>query len=127
MFEARFKAALNEVREAADLDAVIALFTDTFASSRQPDTAGAIVDGPPDARTRIRRRAQIVLHLAEDGDHIALVAPGGPLSFDREAEPALERLLAGEALSAADFAALGEAKALDAVARLIAYGVAERA
>jgi hypothetical protein len=74
---------------------------------------------------RIRRRARIPLHLAEDGDHIALVAPGGPVSFDKPAEAALTRFIDGETLGAEDFAALGEEKARDAVARLLAFGAAE--
>ena len=73
----------------------------------------------------MRRRAYIALHLAEDGDHIALVAPGGPVNFDKPAEAALMRLIDGETLTAADFSALGAEKARDALARLIAFGAAQ--
>ena len=58
---------------------------------------------------------------------MALVAPGGALTFDAPAEAGLERLLKGETLALADFSALGEAKARDVLERLIAYGAAERA
>lgn len=121
----RFDAALKAVGETADVEAVLALFTDRFTTTRQADTTGAITLGAPGADVRVRRRAHSPLHLAEDGEHIALVAPGGPISFDRPAEDALLRFIAGETLSAADFAALGDDKARDAVARLIAFGAAE--
>ncbi len=118
-------AAMQAVRDTADFEAVLALFTDRFVTTRQANTAGAITLGQPSADTPIRRRSRVPLHLAEDGQHIALVAPGGPISFDPPAEAALERFLAGEVLTAGGFAELGEDKARDAVARLIAFGVAE--
>jgi hypothetical protein len=70
------------------------------------------------------------LHNAFSGDpkvlaEIALVATGGPVSFDKPAEDALTRFIDGDTLSADDFAAMGEDKARDAVARLIAFGAAE--
>jgi ribosomal protein L16 Arg81 hydroxylase len=121
----QFEAALQAVNDDADVEAVLTLFADRFTTTRQADTAGAIMLGQPSERLRIRRRALIPLHLAEDGDHIALVAPGGPVSFDTPAEDALKRLIAGETLSAEDFAAMGEDKSHDAIARLIAFGAAE--
>jgi len=122
----QFDAALTAVADGADVEAVLALFADRFVTTRQADTAGAITLGVPNEGMRIRRRALIALHLADDGDHIAIVAPGGPISFDKPAQGALARFLAGEVLSAEDFADLGEDKARDAVARLIAFGAAER-
>ncbi len=121
----QINAALQAVGEKADFEAVLALFTDRFVTTRQADTAGAITLGQPGKSTRIKRRLLASLHLAEDGNHIALVAPGGPISFDAPAETALERFIAGEVLSAKDFAALSEDKARDAIARLLAFGVAE--
>lgn len=121
----QFNAALQAVSDGADVEAVLGLFADRFTTTRQADTQGAITLGLPADGMRIRRRALIPLHLAEDGDHIALVAPGGPVSFDRPAEDALIRFLAGEVLSADAFAGLGEEKARDALARLIAFGAAE--
>jgi ribosomal protein L16 Arg81 hydroxylase len=121
---ARFDEALSTVREQADLDAVAGLFADRFVTSRRADTAGALVSASTSGELTVRRRAFAPLHLAEDGDHIAIVAPGGPVSFDRPAEAGLERLLAGEAVSAADFAELGQDMAHDVVARLIAFGIA---
>lgn len=46
--------------------------------------------------------------------------------IDLAAGPALERFVAGETVSAADFALLGEDKARDAIARLLAFGHAQR-
>ncbi|PWE18751.1 hypothetical protein DDZ18_03930 [Marinicauda salina] len=126
--EPAFRAALAEAGEAADFDAVFDLFVDNFLRSREPDIAGTIADGPPGPGTRIRRRALVQLRLAdEDERHVALVAPGGPISFDRAAESGLERFLSGEPVGVADFAAMGGDKALDTLRRLLAYGAAERA
>jgi ribosomal protein L16 Arg81 hydroxylase len=122
-----FDAALQSVREHADLEAVAGLFADRFVTGRTPDTAGAIVSAAHANQMKIRRRPLVPLHLAEDGNHVALVAPGGPVSFDPPAEPALERLIAGETISAIDFAELGEVRAADAIARLIAFGAAVEA
>lgn len=121
-----FNAALDHVRGAADLDAVTALFADRFVETRLTDTSGAILAGPGAGALTVKLRAGLPCHLAEDGHHIALVSPGGVLTFDEPAEAALERLLAGEPVSAADFQKLGEAKAADAIERLIAFGVVRR-
>lgn len=119
-----FDAAIQSVRDHADLDAVAGLFADRFVTGRTPDTAGAILSAAKAAGLTVRRRPLTPLHLAEDGDHVAIVAPGGPVSFDAPAEATLERLLAGEAVSAADFADLGEERAREAIERLIAFGIA---
>ena len=121
----RFDAALNAVEAQADIEAVLGLFADRFATTRQADTAGAITLGAPNPDIRVTRRPNLPLHLAEDGDHIALVAPGGPITFDAPAQDALARFIKGETISAEDFEALGEDKARDAIARLIAFGAAE--
>lgn len=121
-----FDTAMEEARQQADLDSVLDLFIDTFLRSRQPDLTGGLTGEPVSAATHIRRRAHTAMRLASDGTHIALVMAGGDISFDEPALPALERFMAGEAVSLADFAALDEAKAHDAVSRLLAFGAAER-
>jgi hypothetical protein len=123
-FRETFDTALDHVRRAADLDAVTALFADRFVETRLTDTSGALLAGPGAGALTVRLREGLPCHLAEDGHHIALVSPGGVLTFDEPAEAALDRLLAGEPVSAADFESLGEAKAADAIERLIAFGVA---
>ena len=127
MLRERFEAALEAARETADLDAVADLFADTFLRTRQPDLAGAIAGGPVTQETRIRRRPLVQLRLAEaDESHLALVAPGGEILFDKPAEQTLDAFLAGDVLGAEDFAALGPDRGIEAVERLIAFGVAER-
>ncbi len=121
----QIEAALKAVSDTADFDAVLALFTDRFVTSRAADTAGMITLGKPADDVRIKRRGLIAMHLAEDGHHIVLVAPGGPISFDRPAEAVLQRFLNGDVISCSDFAELGEDKARDAVSRLLAFGTAE--
>ncbi|WP_421860319.1 cupin domain-containing protein [Oceanicaulis sp.] len=126
-FDDAFQSALREVGQNADLDAVIHLFTDTAITSRPADTRGALTFGALSPQTRIKRRPLIALELTEEDDHLALVAPGGALTFDSEAEAGLERLLAGATISLSDFSAMDDAKARDVMERLIAYGAAERA
>lgn len=125
-FHIRFSKALRQVEAEADIASVIALFADEFVTSRTPDTSGALTGGAVRDSTQVRRRPLIALHLAEDDGHIAVMGPGGPVMIDLAAGPALERFVAGETVSAADFAMLGEDKARDAVARLLAFGHAER-
>lgn len=125
-FQVRFSKALRQVEAEADIASVIALFADEFVTSRTPDTLGALTAGPVTDATQVRRRPLIALHLAEDDGHIAVTGPGGPVMIDLAAGPALERFAAGETVSAADFAMLGEDKARDALARLIAFGHARR-
>ena len=127
VFAKTFAEALEAVGRNADIDAVLGLFTDTAISSRPADTRGALTFGPITPQTRLKRRPLIALELVDDGDHVALVAPGGALTFDAPAEAGLEGLLKGETIALADFSALGEAKARDVLERLIAYGAAERA
>lgn len=126
VFQARFTQALRAVESEADIASVIALFADEFVTSRTPDTSGALTGGPVTDTTPVRRRALTALHLAEDDGHIAVTGPGGPVMIDLAASPALERLVAGETVSAADFAMLGEDKARDAITRLLAFGHARR-
>lgn len=125
-FQIRFSKALRQVEAEADIASVIALFADEFVTSRTPDTLGALLHGPITDTMQIRRRALIALHLAEDDGHIAVTGPGGPVMIDLAAGPALERFVGGEVISAADFAILGEDKARDAIARLLAFGHAQR-
>lgn len=128
VFTRRFREAMQAARENADIEAVTDLFVDTFLRTRQADQAGAIAGGPAGPGTRIKVRPLVQLRLAEaDETHIALVAPGGELMIDKPAEPGIEALLAGRTLTAADFAPLEEARAIDLVSRLMAFGVAERA
>jgi ribosomal protein L16 Arg81 hydroxylase len=119
-----FEAAIQSVRDHADLEAVAGLFADRFVTARTPDTSGAILNAARAADLTVRRRPLTPLHLATDGNHVAIVAPGGPVSFDTPAEAALERFIAGDAISAADFVDLGEERAREAIARLIAFGLA---
>jgi ribosomal protein L16 Arg81 hydroxylase len=126
IFRKTFNTALDHVRDTADLDAVTALFADRFVETRLIDTSGAVLAGPGAGALTVQLRAGLPCHLAEDGPHIALVSPGGVLTFDEPAEAALDRLLAGAPVSAADFEGLGEAKAADAIERLMAFGVVRR-
>lgn len=117
-----FDEALDGLKRDADLEAVAGLFADQFTSTRPPQTQGGLLSSVENAI--IRRRDLTPMYLVEDGDHVALVAPGGPVSFDPPAEPALEKFIAGEPVSEADFGALGEYKSRDSIARLLAFGLA---
>lgn len=121
-----FDGAMEEARRSADLDAVVDLFADTFLRSRQPDLSGGLTGSAVTADTRIRKRPAAQMRLGQDGRHVALVMAGGDVSFDEPALPALQAFIAGQIVSQADFAALGDDKAREALERLLAFGAAER-
>ena len=70
------------------------------------------------------RVALAACRMAEDGDGLALIVPGGELSFTAESGPALEKALSGEAFT---LASLGFEHAEALVRRVLDYGLVKRA
>lgn len=123
----QLQAALDEVARTTDPDAVLDLFIDNFIRGRQPDLAGALSNNQIQASDQFTRRGDIPLRLAEaDEKHLALVAPGGDIMIDRDAEPGLDTLLAGQPIRLSSFSPLSEDKARQILERLLAFGVVER-
>jgi hypothetical protein len=72
---------------------------------------------------RFRTRTHAPFRLAEDGDRLVLIAPGGEVRFTLPDRPALERALAGKPFTLADLAAENPERL---ITRLLAYGVIAR-
>lgn len=118
---ALIEIAAQEIR----LDPALELMIDDFIRSRPADNQGAIVGASDSvaANERFRLRAPAMFRLAEDGERVALVAPGGELGFAETQRAALERALSGETFTPAE---LGEG-AEKLVLRLLTHGLIERA
>jgi ribosomal protein L16 Arg81 hydroxylase len=85
-------------------DAALDLMIDGFIRSRIPDTAGAIAEAarPIAADDLFRIRPFTPWRLAEDGDKLVVIAPGGDVDFKASDAAALERALSGQAFKLAD-------------------------
>lgn len=124
------RAKLRELAEIvareAQLDPAMDLLADSFIRSRAADNRFAVRDaskpiGPGD---RFRAQAHTPHRLAEDGDKLVLIAPGGDLDFPAERRGALERALNGQPFTPADL----KCENPEAVtARLLSYGLVVRA
>jgi bifunctional lysine-specific demethylase and histidyl-hydroxylase NO66 len=123
------RAKLQELAEAiagdVRLDPALDLLADNFIRSRAADNRLAIRDAArPIAPTdRFRAQAHTPHRLAEDGDKLALIAPGGDLEFPPDRRAALERALNGAPFTPAD---LECENAEPLTARLLAYGLIVR-
>lgn len=107
------------------LDEALDLNIDTFIRSRAAENRFTIRDGaqPIEANHHFIAQRYAPYRIAEDGDALALVAPGGELKFKPDDRAALERALSGEAFAVADLKALEPAAM---VTRLLAYGLITR-
>lgn len=108
-----------------ELDPALDLMVDTFIRSRGADNRGTILDAsrPISAADRFQARPRAPFRIAEDGDTIVVVCPGGELSFETAAQASVERALNGAAFRLADISA-DKPEAL--ISSLIAYGLVTR-
>lgn len=108
-----------------ELDPALDLIADTFIRSRAADNRGAIVEAvrPVAAGELFRLQTHTPFRIAEDGEHIVLIAPGGELKFPAARRPALERALNGAPFKPAE---LGGDNPSDFVAKILAYGAVVR-
>lgn len=121
------KRVLHNVAETADTDAVLDLFIDTFIRSRQARLDSALSNGKVGSSDQFRKRELIPLRLAEaDDTHLALIAPGGDIIIDNDAEAGLDSLIAGQTLTVDSFRPMTPDKARNVLERLLAFGVVER-
>lgn len=107
------------------LDPALDLLADNFIRSRAADNRFAVRDAtaPVSSGDRFERRPHTPYRLAEDGDNLVLIAPGGELIFPNEKHAALERALSGAVFTPADLNTEGGETL---AARLLAYGVVRR-
>lgn len=108
------------------LDPALDLSADNFIRSRAAENRYAVRDAsrPVLLAERFVAQALSPYRIAEDGDRIVIIAPGGELKFSLEARPALERALNGGVFTPADLAGINTP--LDLTARLLAYGLVKR-
>ncbi len=108
------------------LDPALDLMIDTFIRSRPAENRNAVNH----AGKALAANDQFVLkrpapfRIAEDGDRIVLIAPGGDLDFVAEDRPGLERALNGQPFA---FDEIKAAKPDAIVSTLLAYGLIVRA
>ena len=123
------RAYLTRLAETAakemQLDPALELMIDAFIRSRAGDNRFAVRDAAQAVKAGdkfvLRRHAPF--RIAEDGDRIALIAPGGELDFPSAARAALERALNGAPFTVAD---LGVDKPETMAAKLLDYGLIVR-
>ena len=124
------RAYLRKVAEIvareAQLDPALDLLGDSFIRSRAADNRFAVRDAakPLSASEKFRARPLSPFRIAEDGETLVVIGPGGELKFMPEARPALERALSGKPFAPADLEAAKDP--LSMTARLLAYGLIER-
>jgi len=113
------------VAREVQLDPALDLLADNFIRSRAAENRHAISEAArpvlPTERFRLQRHTPH--RIAEDGDKLALIAPGGDLDFPPDRRPALERALSGAEFTPADLP--GE-NTEAFTARLLAYGLIVR-
>jgi bifunctional lysine-specific demethylase and histidyl-hydroxylase NO66 len=108
------------------LDPAMDLSADNFIRSRAPDNRFAVRDAarPVLANDTFQAQALSPYRIAEDGDRVVIIAPGGELKFIPSARPALERALNGATFTPADL--VGAQAPEDMTAKLLAYGLVKR-
>lgn len=121
---ATFADLIRAVADKAEPDAALDLFADAFARHVSPDTRGAISLGVTAITDddRFAMKPGVAARIAEDGDALALIAPGGDLSFPADHRAFLERVLERGPFTRRD-GALPEDAAEAALRKLLAFGV----
>ncbi len=119
------KLALALANE-AELDAALDLTADAFIRSRAADNRGAVreAENGVGATEKVRRHPFAPFRIAEDGDHLVLIAPGGELNYPLSERARLERALSGAPFTPKE---IGGESAEEFAAKLLAYGILVRA
>lgn len=122
---AHLKALAELVAREIKLDDSLDLTIDTFIRSRPADNRCAVRNAsqPIGALEQFKAQPYSPHRIAEDGEVLVVVAPGGELKFKPDDRAAVERALSGTLFAAADLRADAE----DMIARLLAYGLIVRA
>jgi ribosomal protein L16 Arg81 hydroxylase len=122
---AELKRLIGLIAQEIQLDPALDLNIDTFIRSRAADNRFAVRDAarPVGADEQFKANRHAYFRIAEDGDKLVVIAPGGELDFATDAQTALERALNGEAFKPSD---LGGADPVAMTAKLLAYGLVAR-
>ncbi|HYD72657.1 MAG TPA: cupin domain-containing protein [Candidatus Binatia bacterium] len=124
------RAALRTLAETVarevKLDPALDLLADNFIRSRAADNRFAVRDAakPVASTDKFRAQPHTPHRIAEDGEKLVLIAPGGDLDFPAERRATLEQALSGAPFTPADLKC-ENAEAL--TARLLSYGLIVRA
>lgn len=123
---AKLRALAETVAREAQLDPALDLLADNFIRSRAADNRFAVRDAarPVTASARFLAQPHTPHRIAEDGDKLVLIAPGGDLDFPPDRRAALERALSGTPFTPAE---LNCEHAEAMTARLLSYGLIVRA
>lgn len=107
----------------ARLDNAFQLMVDAHIRSREPDIAGSVIaGGKPVPAGPWRLKATAPWRLAEDGDILVLIAPGGDVTFKADEAEAARRAMNGTPFLTAE---LQTPEPENIVRRLLAFGVIE--
>jgi len=122
---AHFGTLAKAVASDAQMESAFDLMVDNYIRARAPDNRFAILDAPraiaPTDRFALRDATP--WRLADDGDNLLLIAPGGDLDCKPAERSAIERALSGAPFTQADLPEGGEA---DLLQRLLAFGLVAR-
>jgi bifunctional lysine-specific demethylase and histidyl-hydroxylase NO66 len=123
---ATLRTLAETVAREVQLDSALDLLADTFIRSRAADNRFAVRDAakPVASTDKFRAQPHTPHRIAEDGEKLVLIAPGGDLDFQADRRGALERALSGAPFTPAELKC-ENAEAL--AARLLSYGLIARA
>jgi len=126
---ATFAKLIAAVAAKAEPNAALDLFSDSFTRNIIANTRGAITFGAQDITNtnRFQIRLGLCQRIANDGDKLAVVAPGGDLSFAADWRSSVERALDGTAFTLSDLEPLSTDDAIEMVRRMLAFGLIETA
>lgn len=102
--QAHFDRLIDIIADDASMDGAFDLMADNFLRARQPNVSGIIAASraPAKESDRYRRRRFVPWNVADDEGKLALVGPGGDLSFAAEDGDALDVALSGAPFAQAD-------------------------
>lgn len=122
---AHLKDLARTLADTVELDAALDLMVDTFIRSRAADNRFAVRDvAGLTASDKFQTRPRAPFRIAEDGDDLIVIGPGGELKFAPDQRAALERALNGTPFGLADIK-IDKADAM--ISTLLAYGLISRA
>ena len=122
---AHFDKLIDIIADDASMDGAFNLMADNFLRARQPNVSGVIAASraPAQESDRYRRRRFVPWNVADDEGKLALIGPGGDLTFEAAEGDALDVALSGAPFVQADLKC-GDPAAL--LQKLWAAGYLER-
>ncbi len=125
----QFRDLAREFAEQADFGKVLAYFRESFLRQRRPDLRGALLDAASPVAEDVLyiRRPLAPARLRHDDSKAVIIGPGGSIQFDLAALAGLRLFLSGEPFGMAAFVGMDREQQRDAVRRLSAFGLIERA